>query len=96
MRYSTFMTSVEQAAGHYARGSRARERITRGEAEDIALFLLRSALTSAPEPAEAFERDDFIRRVAEPEGVDEETRGARAQRTTLRCSPPWPDADARP
>ena len=88
MRYSTFMTTVEQAAGHYARGSRARERITRGEAEDIALFLLRSALTSAPEPAEAFERDDFIRRVAEPEGVDVETRGGRAQRTTAALLAP--------
>ena len=67
------------------------ERITRGEAEDIALFLreLRTALTSAPEPTEAFDRDDFIRRVAEREGVDEDRGGARACRargTRLRSA----------
>jgi uncharacterized protein (DUF2267 family) len=49
------------------------ERITRGEAEDIAAHLpaeLRSLLTNTPEPAEPFSYDEFVRRVAEREGVD--------------------------
>jgi uncharacterized protein (DUF2267 family) len=81
MRYATFMTTVEQAAGltreeadTAVRATLATlaERITRGEADDIAAFLpkeLRSLLTDTPEPAEAFDRDEFIRRVAEREGV---------------------------
>jgi uncharacterized protein (DUF2267 family) len=97
MRYSTFITTVEQAAG-LTREEAERavdatlrtlaERITRGEAEDIALFLpreLRQTLTSAPEPAEAFDRDEFVRRVAEREGVDPEAaqEHARAVLTAL-------------
>jgi uncharacterized protein (DUF2267 family) len=81
MRYATFMTMVEQAAGltpeeaeTAVRATLATltERITRGEADDIAAFLpkeLRSLLTDTPEPAEAFDRDEFIRRIAEREGV---------------------------
>jgi uncharacterized protein (DUF2267 family) len=91
MRYSTFITTVEQAAGiEREEAERAvdatlrtlAERITRGEAEDIALFLpreLRSALTSAPEPAEAFDIEEFVHRVAEREGVDDETAAEHAR-----------------
>jgi uncharacterized protein (DUF2267 family) len=91
MRYSTFMTTVEQAAG-ITREEAERaidatlrtlgERITRGEAEDIALFLpreLRPALTSSPEPAEAFDREEFVRRVAAREDVDEGSAEAHAR-----------------
>jgi uncharacterized protein (DUF2267 family) len=49
------------------------ERITRGEAEDVAVFLpseLRPLLTAKPEPAEAVSAGEFVRRVAEREGVD--------------------------
>jgi uncharacterized protein (DUF2267 family) len=52
------------------------ERITRGEAEDVVAFLppeVRAWLTSAPEPAEGFDRWESIRRVAEREGVDPAT-----------------------
>jgi uncharacterized protein (DUF2267 family) len=85
MRYATFMTTVEQVAGiareEAERAVRATletlaERITRGEADDIAAFLpkeLRPLLTSAPEPAEGFGLDEFLRRVAQRAGVDAET-----------------------
>jgi uncharacterized protein (DUF2267 family) len=85
MRYGTFITIIEQVGG-LARPAAERaaaatlrtlaERITRGEAEDIAAFLpdqVRPLLTSAPEPAEAFDHSEFIRRVAEREGVDLQT-----------------------
>jgi uncharacterized protein (DUF2267 family) len=52
------------------------ERITRGEADDLAAFLpreLRGVLASGPEPAEAFGLDEFLRRIAEREGVDAAT-----------------------
>jgi uncharacterized protein (DUF2267 family) len=76
---------VQQAAGvsreHAEHATRATlqtlgERITRGEAEDIAAFLpreLRDDLTSVPEPAEGFSLDEFVRRVADREDVDEAT-----------------------
>jgi uncharacterized protein (DUF2267 family) len=85
MRYATFMTTVEQAAGitreQADRAVRATletlaERITAGEADDIALFLppeVRPLVTVAPPEAEAFGLDEFVRRVAEREGVDERT-----------------------
>jgi uncharacterized protein (DUF2267 family) len=85
MRFATFVTTVEQAAGvaptEAERAARAvlqtlSERLTGGEAGDIALFLpeeLRQLLTSAPEPAEAFGADEFVRRVAQREGVDDAT-----------------------
>jgi uncharacterized protein (DUF2267 family) len=77
------MSTVEQVAGitrpEAEQAVRATletlaERITGGEADDIAAFLppeLRPLLTSAPEPAEGFGLDEFLRRVAEREGVDE-------------------------
>jgi uncharacterized protein (DUF2267 family) len=49
------------------------ERITRGEAEDLAAQLpkeLKPYLTKAEEPAEAFGLEEFIRRVAERSGMD--------------------------
>jgi uncharacterized protein (DUF2267 family) len=58
------------------------ERITRGEADDIASFLpreLRSSLTDVPEPAQSFGLAQFIRRVAERDGVDEATAYRHAQ-----------------
>jgi uncharacterized protein (DUF2267 family) len=82
MRYATFVTTVERLTG-LSRPAAERaaeatlrtlsERITGGEADDIAAFLpteLRAWLTSAPEPAESFDRREFVRRVAEREGVD--------------------------
>jgi uncharacterized protein (DUF2267 family) len=85
MRYGTFMTTIEQV-GDLTREEAERataatlqtlaERITRGEAEDIASFLpeeVRPLLTSVPEPAEAFDHHEFVRRVAEREGVDQQT-----------------------
>jgi uncharacterized protein (DUF2267 family) len=85
MRYGTFMTEVERAAGlsrpEAERAARAvletlSERLAGGEAADVAAFLpqeLRPLLTSAPEPAEGFDLGEFVRRVAEREGVDEQT-----------------------
>src|ERR1700704_5177476 len=85
MRYATMLTMAERATGlvrpDVERAVEAAlrtlaERITRGEAEDIAAFLppeVRAWLTSAPEPAEGFDRREFIRRVAEREGVDPAT-----------------------
>jgi uncharacterized protein (DUF2267 family) len=85
MRLATFLTTVEQAAGitrpEAERAVRAvletlSERLTGGEAGDIALFLpqeVRPLLVPAPEPAEAFGADEFVRRVAEREGVDDAT-----------------------
>lgn len=85
MRYATFLTTVERLSGlprpEAERAAQAvlrtlAERITRGEARDIAAFLppeLRRYLEMAPEPAEPFDRATFVRRVAEREGVDPET-----------------------
>jgi uncharacterized protein (DUF2267 family) len=85
MRYGTFMGIVEEVGGlprpDAERAVRAvlrvlGRRISTGEAEDIAAFLpaeLRLTLTDAPEPAQAFGLDAFVRRVAELEGVDEAT-----------------------
>jgi uncharacterized protein (DUF2267 family) len=82
MRYASFVTTVERLSGLSRPASeRAIEatlrtlsqRISGGEAGDIAAFLppeVRPWLTSAPEPAEPFDRAEFIRRVAEAEGVD--------------------------
>jgi uncharacterized protein (DUF2267 family) len=85
MGQATFLEAVEQTAGvsreEAERAVRATlrtlaERITRGEADDIAACLpreFRALLTSVPEPAESFGLDEFVRRVADLEGVDEAT-----------------------
>jgi uncharacterized protein (DUF2267 family) len=91
MRYATFMTTVEQVAGitrdEAERAVRATletlaERITAGEADDIAAFLppeLRPYLESSSPQAEPFGLDEFVRRVAEREGVDRETAAEHAR-----------------
>jgi uncharacterized protein (DUF2267 family) len=85
MRYATFMRLVEEGTGllrpEAERAAHAvlrvlARRITLGEADDIAAFLppeFRHDLTDTPEPAERFDVDEFARRVAELEGVDERT-----------------------
>jgi uncharacterized protein (DUF2267 family) len=92
VRHATFIRTIEQAAGilpeEAERAARATletlgERITGGEAEDIARFLpreLRPILDSASALAEPFDMEEFVRRVARREGVDEATarRHARA------------------
>jgi uncharacterized protein (DUF2267 family) len=92
VRHATFIRTIEQAAGilpeEAERAARATletlgERITGGEAEDIARFLpreLRPILESASARAEPFDMEEFVRRVARREGVDEATarRHARA------------------
>jgi uncharacterized protein (DUF2267 family) len=84
MHYATLITLVEQLAGlDRAQAERATEatlqtlseRITGGEASDIAAFLppeMRRWIVPAKEPAEPFDRAEFIRRVAEREGVPPE------------------------
>jgi uncharacterized protein (DUF2267 family) len=85
MHYATFITTVEQLAGisreeaeravEATLGTLA-ERISRGEAEDIATFLpreIRHLLTSTSEPAQRFDVAEFVRLVAEREGVDDAT-----------------------
>jgi uncharacterized protein (DUF2267 family) len=82
VRHATFIRTIEQAAGilpeEAERAARATletlgERITGGEAEDIARFLpreLRPILESASALAEPFDMEEFVRRVARREGVD--------------------------
>ena len=91
MRIGTFLEIIEQAAGttreEAEKAARATlqtlaERITLGEAEDIAAFLpkeLRGVMTSVPEPAESFGLDEFVGRVAEREHVDRDTAYARVR-----------------
>jgi uncharacterized protein (DUF2267 family) len=82
MRYTSFVTTVERLSGLSRPASERAieatlrtlsERISGGEADDIAAFLpqeVRPWLTSAVEPAEPFDREEFIRRVADREHVD--------------------------
>jgi uncharacterized protein (DUF2267 family) len=82
MHEATLLTIVQRAAGldppAAQRATEATlrtlaERITGGEASDIAAFLpraMRGWMVPTPEPAEPFDRREFIRRVAEREGVD--------------------------
>jgi uncharacterized protein (DUF2267 family) len=91
MRYANFMATVEQVSGldrdQAERAVQATlrtlaERISRGEADDIAAFLpaeLRSLLTDVPEPAEPFAYDEFIGRVAERAGVDRDAAAEQAR-----------------
>lgn len=91
-RYERFITTIEQRAGisweKAERAARATletlaERISGGQARDLASDLpsgLRDWLLSAPGDAEPFDPSEFVRRVAEREGVDTDTaeRHARA------------------
>src|SRR5258707_969299 len=84
MHYATLITLVGQLAGlDPAQAERATEatlhtlseRIRGGEARDIAAFLppeMRRWIAPAKEPAEPFDRREFIRRVAQREGVSPE------------------------
>src|SRR5579875_2783955 len=65
------------------------ERISGGEARDLADQLpaeLKPHLAGADEPAQAFDADEFVRRVAERAGEDPEKAraGIRAVFTTIR------------
>jgi uncharacterized protein (DUF2267 family) len=85
MRYASFIRIVEQTAGisreeaEKATEATLRtlsERITGGEASDLAAFLpeeVRPWLTWTAEPAEAFDFDEFLDRIAQREGVDRDT-----------------------
>jgi uncharacterized protein (DUF2267 family) len=91
-RYERFITTIQQKAGtsweKAERAARATletlaERISWGEARDLAADLpseVRAWLLEARSDAERFDRDEFVRRVAEREGVDTDTaeRHARA------------------
>jgi uncharacterized protein (DUF2267 family) len=84
MRQEAFLALVQRAAGISRQQAETAvratlrtlaERITLGEAKEIAAFLpseLRGDLMSAPEPAEPYGVDEFVRRVAEREHVDRE------------------------
>jgi uncharacterized protein (DUF2267 family) len=81
MRYATLLTIVEQLTGlgrpQAERATQATlrtlaERITGGEARDIAAFLpreMRGWMVPAREDAEPFDRAEFVHRVAQREGV---------------------------
>jgi uncharacterized protein (DUF2267 family) len=85
MHYSTLLTIVARTAGLTPRAAERAteatlrtlaERITGGEASDIAAFLppeLRRWMVPTPEAAEPFDRHELVRRVAEREGIDLET-----------------------
>src|SRR3954447_6676799 len=91
MRYATFLSTVEQVGGMTReQAERAieatlrtlAERITGGEAEDIARFLpeeLRSFIFPTREEAERFGLDEFYRRVADRAGVDRRTAAGHAR-----------------
>jgi uncharacterized protein (DUF2267 family) len=91
MYYSPFVSTVEQVGGitreEAERAIEATlrtlaERITGGEARDIALMLpkeVRPFLERTPEEAEPFGLDEFYRRVADREGTDPRTAAAHAR-----------------
>jgi uncharacterized protein (DUF2267 family) len=91
VQYASFLTVVEQVGGltpdQAERAIEATletlsERITGGEAQDIAGFLpkgMRGFLTNTREEAERFGLEEFYRRVAGREGVDPETAAAHAR-----------------
>src|SRR3954463_3583681 len=100
MRYATFLSTVEQVGGmtreQAERASEVTlrtlaERITGGEAADIARFLpeqLRPFLFPSREEAERFGLDEFYRRVADRAGIDRRTAAgpARAGVVALRLA----------
>jgi uncharacterized protein (DUF2267 family) len=85
MRYGMFLAIVEEVSGllhHHAERSAHAVlwvlgwRVGARDAEGLAAFLpaeLRRTLADAPEPAQAFGLDEFVRRVAKLEVVDEMT-----------------------
>jgi uncharacterized protein (DUF2267 family) len=91
MQYAPFVATVEQVGGLRREDAERAieatlrtlaERITRGEAEDVAALLpkeVRQFLTSTREEAETFGLDEFYRRVAEREGVDRRAAAAHAR-----------------
>jgi uncharacterized protein (DUF2267 family) len=98
MRYDEFIDAVSDRIGvpvgeaeslTYATLTTLAERITGGEARDLASQLprpLRDLLLPSPEAAERFDLDEFIRRVSDRAGVGaaEATAGMRAVFATLR------------
>jgi uncharacterized protein (DUF2267 family) len=107
MKYDEFMTKVGGRADVSLQAADAltaatlqtlAERISGGEAADLARHLppdLQPHLTGAPEPAERFTPDEFVRRVAERAGTDEDqaTKGIRAVFDTLREVAPGKELD---
>lgn len=98
MKYDEFMTKVGQRADVSLETADAltaatlrtlAERISGGEAADLAAQLpteLQPHLTGAEEPAERFDADEFVRRVAERAGADPDRAraGIRAVFATIR------------
>jgi uncharacterized protein (DUF2267 family) len=84
-RYERFITTIEQKAGisweKAERAARATletlgERISRGQARDLASDLPHDIgrwLLDAPSAGESFDPAEFVRRVAEREGIDTDT-----------------------
>jgi uncharacterized protein (DUF2267 family) len=97
MRYAQFIEKVSERMGSSLGQAEAvtqatlltlAERITGGEARDLAAQLpdeLREFLVKTEEPAEAFDLDEFVRRVSLRAGVDRDTanRGVPAVFQTL-------------
>jgi uncharacterized protein (DUF2267 family) len=91
MKHDEFLTKVGQRADVSLETAESltaatlrtlAERISGGEARDLAAQLhsaLKPYLSSAPEPAESFGAEEFVRRVAERAGVDEDKARAGIQ-----------------
>jgi uncharacterized protein (DUF2267 family) len=99
MTYEEFINEVADRAGvdrakaeEFTRATLVTlgERVTRGEADDLAAQLpeeLKLHLIAGPPEAEPFDIDEFLRRIADRSGAVERTEGERAARavlTTLR------------
>ena len=98
-----FLAQVQQAAGIDSREQAEQavhatlrtlaERISGGQAKDLAVYLpaaVRTDLMTATEEAEPFGREEFLDRIAAIESIDRPTaeRHARAVLTTVRVSVP--------
>jgi uncharacterized protein (DUF2267 family) len=100
MKHDEFMTKVGQRADVSLETADAltaatlrtlAERISGGEAKDLAAQLpsqLKPHLTGGDEPAQRFDAEEFVRRVAERAGTDPDRAraGVRAVFTTIRES----------
>jgi uncharacterized protein (DUF2267 family) len=98
MKHDEFMTKVGQRADVSLETADAltaatlrtlAERISGGEAKDLAAQLpaeLKPHLTGADEPAQRFDAEEFVRRVAERAGTDPDRAraGVQAVFTTIR------------